>query len=114
MVNVRPPRSVLLIAAIALSASLALVISTKPNPTGAASIPVGYECDLFNRTMCFEQISQLGFGCALRQIPNVKVLHRNSSLSKSSKLVNVAVGDGRPSESRGEGQGRILRVPDHR
>ena len=28
----------------------------------------------------------------MRQIPNVKVLHRNSSLSKSSKLVNVAVG----------------------
>jgi hypothetical protein len=61
-------------------------------PTGAASIPVGYECDLFNRTVCFEQISQLGFCCAVRQIPNVKVLYRNSSLSKSSKLVGVAVG----------------------
>ena len=54
--------------------------------------------------MCFKQISQLGFGCAVGQIPNIKVLHRNSSFVKSSKLVGVAVGfAARPSESRGGG-----------
>jgi hypothetical protein len=52
--------------------------------------------------MCLEDISQLHFGCVVGQISNVKVLHRNSSLSKSSKLVGVAGGFvGRLSESRG-------------
>jgi hypothetical protein len=51
---------------------------------GTARIPIGYKCDLFDRAMCFEDISQLRFGCAVRQISNVKVLHRSSSLCKSS------------------------------
>src|SRR5215468_3198266 len=83
----------------------------EPEPTRAARIPIGHECDLFHRAMCLEDISQLRFGCAVGQIPNAKVLHRNSSLSKSSRLVGVAVGfDGRPSESRGGAGARIAWV----
>src|SRR6516225_1748966 len=80
--------------------------------TGAARIPIGHECDLLDRAMCLENTSQLRFSCTVGQIPNIKVLHRNSSLSKSSKLVGVAVGFGRrPSESRGgAGSARIAWV----
>jgi hypothetical protein len=97
----------------ALLALLALVISTNPNPRER---PVGYEYDLFHRTVYLEEISHLGFDRAVRQIPNVKALHRYSSLSKSSKLVGFSVGfAGRPSESRG-GPGRahiaLLRAMD--
>src|SRR5215469_5642670 len=62
--------------------------------------------------MCLEDVSQLRFGCAVGQIPNVKVLHCNSSFSESSRLVGVAVDfDGRPSESRGgAGRARIAWV----
>src|SRR5262249_5877817 len=75
---------------------------------GTSSIAVGYERYLFHRTVCFEEISQLGFGCAVGQIPNIKVLHRNSSFGKS-KLVGVAVGfASRPSESRGGGGRGLL------
>src|SRR5262245_53916431 len=42
--------------------------------TGAARIPVGHECDLFHRAMCLKDVSQLGFGCVVGQIPNIKVL----------------------------------------
>jgi hypothetical protein len=81
----------------------------EPETTGAARIPIGHEDDLFDRAMCLEDISLLRFGCVVGQIPNVKVFHRNSSLSKSSKLAGVAVGfEGRPSESRGgAGSARI-------
>src|SRR5262249_28588365 len=80
--------------------------------TGASRIPVGHESYLFHCTVCLEEVSQLGFGCAVGQIPNVKVLHGNSSLSKSSRLVGVAVRfGGRPSESLGgAGRVRIARV----
>src|SRR5262245_9884015 len=76
----------------------------EPEPTGAASIPVSYECDLFHRTVCLEKISQLSFSRVVGQIPNVKVLHRYSFLNKSARLVGVEVRfDGRSSESRGGG-----------
>jgi hypothetical protein len=55
----------------------------EPEPTRASSIPVGHERDLFDRTVRLKEISQFGFGCAVGQIPNIKVLHRNSSFSKS-------------------------------
>lgn len=61
--------------------------SDEPETTGAARIPISQECDLFNRAMRLEDISHLRFGCAVEQIPHVKVLHRNSSLRKSSRLV---------------------------
>src|SRR5215467_4992699 len=78
----------------------------KAETSGAARVPIGHERDLFHRAMCLEDISQHRFGCAVGQILNVKVLHRNSSLTRSSKLVGVAVGfDGRPSESRGGADG---------
>jgi hypothetical protein len=55
----------------------------KPKPTGLARISVGDEGNFFDRTVWLEDISQLGFGCAVGQISNVQVLHRSSSLSKS-------------------------------
>jgi hypothetical protein len=65
---------------------------------GAARIPVGHESNFLHRAMGLEQISQLGFGGAVGEVSNVQVLHRNSSLNKSSKLVGVGIRfDGRPS-----------------
>src|SRR5215472_15482354 len=61
----------------------------EPETTGAACIPIRHQCDLLDRAMCLEDVPQLGFGCAVGQIPNVKVLHRISSFSKSSRLVGV-------------------------
>src|SRR5262249_53837151 len=72
----------------------------EPEPPGAAGIPVGHECDLFHCAVRLEEISQFAFARAVGQIPNVKVLHRNSSLSKSSRVDGVGFAD-RPSESRG-------------
>jgi hypothetical protein len=78
----------------------------EPETTGSSRIPIGDQCDLFDRAMCLEKVAQFGFRRAVRQISNVKVFHCNSSLSKSSRLVGVADRpDGRPSESRG-GAGR--------
>jgi hypothetical protein len=55
----------------------------KPKSTGLPRIAVGDEGDFFHRAVWLEDISQLGFGCAVGQISNVQVLHRNSSLTKS-------------------------------
>src|SRR5215467_10596018 len=63
----------------------------KTKATRPTCIPVGHQCDPFDASVCLEEVSQLGFGCAVGQIPNVKVLHRNSSFSKSSRLVGVTV-----------------------
>jgi hypothetical protein len=74
----------------------------KPETTGAPRIPIGYECDFFDRAMCFEDTSQIRFSCTVGQVSNVQVLHRNSSLNKSSRLVGARFRfDARLSESRG-------------
>jgi hypothetical protein len=80
--------------------------------TRASRIPIGHKCDFFHGPVHLEDVSQLSFGCAVGQVPNVKVLHRDSSLSKSSMPVGVAVAfNGRPSESRGgAGSARIAWV----
>src|SRR5215471_2513271 len=79
----------------------------EPETAGAARIPIGHDCDLFDYAMRLEDISQLRFTCAMRQISYVKVLHCNSSLSKSSRLVGVVVGfDGRPRNLVAERAGR--------
>src|ERR1700751_763815 len=84
----------------------------KPETTGAARLPVGHETYFFHRALCLKQAAQVGFGCAVGQVSNVQVLHRNSSFSKSSRLVALGVCfDGRPSESRGRsGKARIAWV----
>src|SRR5262249_3941907 len=47
----------------------------EPETTGAARIPIRHEGDLLDRAVCLEGVSQLCFGCAVGQIPNVKVFH---------------------------------------
>jgi hypothetical protein len=101
MVSVRPPRSVRCDGPVGFTG---IGHFDEPEPTRATSILVGHQCDLFDAAVCPEDISQLSFGCSVGQIPNVKVLHRNSSFSKSSRLVGVGVVlDGLSSESRGGG-----------
>ena len=71
----------------------------------------GSTTSLASRTVYLEEISHLGFDCAVRQVPNVKTLHRFSSLSKSSRLVGVVVDfDGRPRNLVAERAGGIAWV----
>ena len=76
-------------AAIALSASLALSFRRNPNH-GAAPYPIGYECDFFDRAMCFEDTSRLGFSCTVGQVSNVQFFIV-IPLIKSSRLVGSQV-----------------------
>src|SRR5580698_63964 len=75
--------------------------------TRAAGIAVSDERDFFDGSVRFKSVSDFGFGGAVRQISNIQILHRNSSLSRSSRVV---LEDGRrsgsPSGSRG-GKGRL-------
>ena len=69
----------------------------------------GSTTSLASRTVYLEEISHLGFDCAVKQVPNVKTLHRFSSLSKSSRLVGVVVDfDGRPRNLVAERAGASL------
>ena len=71
----------------------------------------GSTTSLASRTVYLEEISHLGFDCAVKQVPNVKTLHRFSSLSKSSRLVGVVVDfDGRPRNLVAERAGGIAWV----
>src|ERR1700687_398420 len=47
----------------------------------AASFPVGDQADLFDCSVSLEKAAELGFGGAVRQIANVKVLHCVLSLT---------------------------------
>src|SRR5262249_27479590 len=58
----------------------------EPETTGAASIPIGHQCDLFDRAVWFEDVSQLGLSCAVGEVSNVNVLNCNSSLRKSFRI----------------------------
>jgi hypothetical protein len=55
----------------------------------AAGFPVRHQADFFHCAVRLENGSQLGFGRAVGQITNVKVLHCISSLSKSSRVTSA-------------------------
>jgi hypothetical protein len=42
---------------------------------GAAGVPIGYHADLIDFSVGFKQGSQLGFGGAVREVANKKLLH---------------------------------------
>src|SRR6202022_3998099 len=52
----------------------------------AARLPIRHDVHSFHGSVRLENVSQLGFGRAVGQIANVKVLHCISSLNKSSRV----------------------------
>jgi hypothetical protein len=76
----------------------------KPETSRPASFAIGYDAHLFHVSMSLEDGAQLGFGCTVGQIANVKVFHissfwtadgRDHSAERLAKRVSISrVGDG--------------------
>ena len=82
-----------------------VVSSSAASNSKTIGISVSYECDLFHGTMRFEEVSNLSFGSDVRQVTNIKVLHRSSPFSRSSKACCVGLAfTVRASQSRSAAQ----------
>jgi hypothetical protein len=66
----------------------------KPESSRASSFAIGYNADFLDRSVRFENRSQLRLGGAVGQVADVKVLHCISSLNKSSYFYCFAAAAG--------------------